>query len=126
LRGKKAKQYADKWKDLIVTTLEDAKAQDIAVLDLEGKSCIADYMIIASGTSQRHVHTLADRISDKLKQAERYYITPEGIENCEWVVGDAGDIVVHIFRPDAREMYNLEKMCSSVMPAGSELEVVSC
>ena len=82
-------------------------------------------MIIVSGTSQRHVHTLADRVSDKLKQAERYYIPPEGIENCEWVVVDAGDIVVHIFRPDAREMYNLEKMWSFVTPAAGELEVVS-
>ncbi|MGB1540326.1 MAG: ribosome silencing factor, partial [Rickettsiales bacterium] len=124
LRGFEAKRHAEKLKDLIVATLEDSKAVDVVTLDLEGKTCIADYMIIASGTSQRHVHSLASHISDKLKEAELYSIPPEGTENCDWVVVDAGDIVVHIFRPEVREMYNLEKMWSVALPVAG-LEVVS-
>lgn len=111
-------------KDLITSILDDNKAEDIVSLDLEGKTCIADYMIIASGRSARHVHTLADRVSEFLKEAELYYIPPEGVETCDWVVVDAGDIVVHIFRPDVRELYNLEKMWSVALPVAG-LEVVS-
>ncbi len=81
-------------------------------------------MVIATGRSARHVHTLATRISEFLKDAELYYIPPEGVETCDWVVVDAGDIVVHLFRPEIREMYNLEKMWSVALPV-AELTVVS-
>lgn len=123
LRGRKAKRHADEVKTLIEAILDDNKAENIVTLDLEGKTNIADYMIIASGTSQRHVQTLAKRVSEKLKEAELYYIPPEGTETCDWVVVDAGDIVVHIFRPEVRELYNLEKMWGMALPV-SNLEVV--
>lgn len=80
-------------------------------------------MIIASGRSQRHVCTLAERISEALKEAELYFIPPEGTEYGDWVVVDAGDIIVHIFRPEIREVYNLEKMWSVALPM-AELELV--
>ena len=124
MNGRKAKRHADKVKDLIVSLLDDNKAEDIVSLNLEGKTSIADYMIIASGRSGRHVHTLANRVSEMLKEAELYYIPPEGVENCDWVVVDAGDIVVHLFRPEVREMYNLEKMWNIALPVVG-LEVVS-
>lgn len=81
-------------------------------------------MIIATGLSGRHVNTLADRVSEYLKEAELYYIPPEGKENADWVVVDAGDIVVHLFRPEVRDVYNLEKMWSVALPI-TNLEVVS-
>jgi ribosome-associated protein len=111
-------------KKRIVSILDINKAEDIVSLDLEGKTSIADYMVIASGRSARHVHTLANRVSEYLKEAELYYIPPEGTENCDWVIVDAGDIVVHIFRPEVRDMYNLEKMWSVALPV-TNLEIVS-
>ncbi|MCH2547524.1 MAG: ribosome silencing factor [Alphaproteobacteria bacterium] len=107
----------------IEAILDENKAEDIVSLDLEGKTSIADYMIIASGLSGRHVHTLADRVSEYLKEAELYSIPPEGTENCDWVIVDAGDIVVHLFRPEIRDLYNLEKMWSVALPV-TNLEIV--
>jgi ribosome-associated protein len=111
-------------KHLIEALLDDNKAEDIVTLDLEGKTSIADYMIIATGLSGRHVHTLADKVAAFLKEAELYHIPPEGTESCDWVVVDAGDIVVHLFREEVRELYNLEKMWSVALPV-TNLEVVS-
>lgn len=124
LNGRKAKKHADKVKHLIEALLDDNKAEDIVTLDLEGKTSIADYMIIATGLSGRHVHTLADKVAAFLKEAELYHIPPEGTESCDWVVVDAGDIVVHLFREEVRELYNLEKMWSVALPV-TNLEVVS-
>ena len=89
--------------------LDDNKAEDIVVVPLEGKSSIADYMIIASGRSTRHVASLADVIGEHMKtlgQNARY----EGKANGDWVLADAGDIIVHLFRPEVRSFYNLERM----------------
>lgn len=119
----KSKRPSEKVKDLIVSILDDFKGEDIVTLDLEGKTSIADFMIIASGTSSRHVHTLAHRVVQALKEADLYNIPPEGGESAEWVVVDAGDVVVHIFKPEVREVYNLEKMWSVALPV-SGLEVV--
>lgn len=116
-------QQAQKVKSLIVALLDENKAEDIVTLDLDGKTSIADFMVIASGTSTRHVHMLAEKVSEFLKEAELYYIPPEGVENCEWVIVDAGDVVVHIFRPEFRELYNLEKMWS-VSVKNSHVEVI--
>lgn len=80
-------------------------------------------MIIASGRSGRHVHMLADKVAHVLKEAELYHIPPEGTVECDWVVVDAGEIVVHLFRPEVRELYNLEKMWSVALPV-TNLEVV--
>lgn len=101
---------------LILTSLDDQKAQDIVSLNVEGKSDFADRMIIASGTSARHVSAMADRVVDALKLAGLQHIPVEGKETCEWVLVDAGNVVVHLFKPEARAYYHLEKMWSVSVP----------
>lgn len=90
--------------------MDDAKAEDITSLDLAGKTSIADAMIIASGRSDRHVGAIAERIVSALK--EQGYPTPrvEGMPVCDWVLIDAGDAIIHLFRPEVRGFYNLEKL----------------
>ncbi len=100
-------------KAIIENSLDDDKAEDIVVIDLAGKSSIADYMIIASGRSARHVSTIADKLSERLKKAGFPPMAIEGKETCDWVLADCGDIIVHLFRPEVRELYNLEKMWSA-------------
>ena len=103
-------------KKVILSSLDDDKAEDVAVVDLGGKSSFADAMVIASGRSQRHVGALADNIAHKLREAGCDGIRIEGKELCDWVLLDAGDIIVHLFRPEVREIYNLEKMWSLPTP----------
>ena len=96
--------------ELVTASLEDDKAEDLVTIDLAGKSSIADYMIIASGRSQRQVGAMAEHLREKLK-AEGFGSVPvEGARRCDWVLIDAGDIIVHLFRPEVRAFYNLEKM----------------
>lgn len=95
---------------LVVTSLEDDKAEDIVSFDIRGKSSVADTLIIASGRSQRHVGALADHVMRKLKDAGVKEVRVEGLPQCDWVLVDAGDIVVHIFRPEVRGFYNIEKI----------------
>lgn len=95
--------------DLVVGTLDDHKAEDVIVVDLRGKSSIADHMVIATGTSTRQVGALADHLSQKLK-ASGLGVALEGLPQCDWVLIDGGDIIVHLFRPEVRSFYNLEKM----------------
>lgn len=101
---------------IILTSLDDRKAEDIVSMNLEGKSDFADRMIVASGTSQRHVSALADCVIEALKKAGYNNVSVEGQKACEWVLVDAGNIVVHIFRPEVRSYYNLEKMWSVSLP----------
>ena len=96
--------------DLILQTLEDHKAEDIVVIDLVGKSTIGDHMVVASGRSSRQVIALADHLVQALKTRGIVGITPEGIRQGDWVLIDAGDVIVHLFRPEVREFYSLEKM----------------
>ena len=96
--------------DLVQETLDEAKAQDVTSIDLEGKSSIADYMVVASGRSNRHVGAIADQVVKKLKKITKFRIKVEGMPHCDWVLIDGGDVIVHIFRPEVREFYNLEKM----------------
>ena len=98
---------------IVMDTLEDNKAEDIVCIDLQGKTSIASYMVIASGTSQRHVASTAQHVQKKLKAAG-FSSAVEGEEKADWVLIDAFDVIVHIFRPEVREFYNLEKMWSSV------------
>ena len=98
---------------IVVDTLEDNKADDVVTIDLKGKTSIASYMVIASGTSQRHVASLAEHVQMKLKESG-FSSTSEGEEKANWVLIDAFDVIVHIFRPEVRDFYNLEKMWSSV------------
>jgi ribosome-associated protein len=90
--------------------LDDGKAEEIATIDLQGKSDIADFMLIATGRSQRQVMALAQRLTEGLKEAGCKKVAVEGLRNGEWVLVDAGDVVVHLFRPETRTYYNLEKM----------------
>jgi ribosome-associated protein len=103
--------------DQIVRWLDDAKAEDIVTIDIKGKSSIGDFMVIASGRTDRHVGAIADQIQTKLKELERGRVRLEGQQQCDWVLIDAGDIIVHVFRPEVREFYNLEKMWQSDWPA---------
>lgn len=105
---------------LIEASLDDDKAEEIVSIDLSGKSSFADYMVVASGRSQRHVAALASKLQEKLKDAGHAPLSIEGMESGEWVLIDAGDVVVHLFRPEVREYYNLEKMWAIPMPALSE------
>jgi len=97
---------------LIVDRLDDDKAQDIVCIDLKGKSSVADTLIIASGRSHRHVGALADHVLRALKDAGHGKAKIEGLPACDWVLIDCGDVVVHIFRPEVRAFYNIEKMWS--------------
>ena len=101
---------------LITQSLDSHKAEKIVSIDLAGKSDVADCMIVASGTSSRHVGALADYVVDVLKHAGYQTVPVEGKETCEWVLVDAGDVLVHIFHPDTRNHYNLEKMWSVSVP----------
>ena len=95
---------------LVTKSLEDDKAEDIVVIDLKGKSAFADYMVIASGRSNRQVVAIADHLAERLKQAGHGYTPVEGKQGGDWVLVDAGDVVVHVFRPEPRAFYALEKM----------------
>lgn len=88
-------------------------------MNLAGKADFADSMLIASGTSSRHVGALADRVVQALKSVGFEHVMVEGKESCDWVLVDAGDVVVHIFKPEARRYYNLEKMWSVALPQPS-------
>lgn len=94
----------------MIATLEDDKAEDLVILDLEGKSSLADQMIIASGRSARHVSSIADHIVRKLKETTGRRARVEGLPNADWVLIDAGDVIVHLFRPEVRSFYNLERI----------------
>lgn len=94
----------------VLASLEDSKAEDIVPIDLHGKTSIADTMIVASGRSNTHVGAITDRVIKALKEAGSPAKRVEGLPHCDWVLVDAGDILVHIFRPEVRQFYNLEKM----------------
>src|SRR5262245_40156149 len=101
---------------LITTWLDEAKAENIVTIDIRGKSSIGDYMLIASGRSDRHVGAIAEQVQRKLKD-EGYGSRIEGQPQCDWVLIDIGDIIVHVFRPEVRTFYNLEKMWSAERPS---------
>ena len=94
----------------ILGSLDDMKAEDTITIDLAGKSSIADAMVVTSGRSNRHVGSIADRVIEGLKEAGVPGVRVEGMRNCDWVLIDAGDIIVHVFRPEVRAFYDLEKM----------------
>lgn len=96
--------------EIILTSLHDDKAEDVVQIDLRGKSEIADYMVIASGRSTRQVGAMADHLVDTLKQDHGRTCRVEGKDAGDWVLVDVGDIVVHVFRPEVRDFYQLEKM----------------
>lgn len=101
----------------ILATLEDSKAEDIVSIPLIERTTFADFMVIASGRSQRHVDAIANYVVEALHKAGKRDIRVEGRPNCDWVLIDEGDVIVHIFHPEARNFYNLEKMWSPERPA---------
>ena len=94
------------------SSLDDDKAEALVVIDLHGKSSIADYMVVASGRSDRHVGAMADHLLRRVKEEGLGRCRVEGMGKRDWVLIDMGDIIVHLFRPEVREFYNLEKMWS--------------
>ena len=98
--------------EIVLARLEDDKAQDIVVIDLKGKSSMADTMIVASGRSHRHVGAIADHVLRALKDAGQGRARVEGLPHCDWVLIDAGDLIIHLFRPEVRAFYNIEKIWS--------------
>ncbi|GGD22163.1 ribosomal silencing factor RsfS [Sinisalibacter lacisalsi] len=101
---------SDSLLDLIIASLEDDKAEDIVSIPLKGKSSMADHMVICSGRSSRQVAAISENLTDRLKQGVGVLCKVEGKDQGDWVLIDAGDVVVHVFRPEVREFYQLEKM----------------
>jgi ribosome-associated protein len=95
---------------LILARLDDDKAQDVVFVDLKGKSAMADGLVVASGRSHRHVGAMADHLLRALKDEGYGKVRVEGMPHCDWVLIDAGDVIVHLFRPEVRSFYNIEKI----------------
>ncbi|MBR7621810.1 ribosome silencing factor [Phenylobacterium sp. 20VBR1] len=98
--------------DLILARLDDDKAQDVVFIDLKGKSAVADGLIVASGRSHRHVGAMADHLLRALKDEGYGKVRVEGMPHCDWVLIDTGDVIIHLFRPEVRTFYNIEKIWS--------------
>ena len=104
---------------LVLQSLDDDQAQDVVTIDLEGKSSIADYMVIASGRSTRQVAAMAQKLAERLKHGGFGTSRIEGLPAADWVLVDAGGVIVHIFRPEVRSFYNLERMWAFDGPSGA-------
>ena len=100
--------------ETILASLDDSKAEDITHIDIAGKSPVADHMIVTSGRSHRHVNAVTDRLLRDLKDAGEGSPKVEGVPACDWVLVDTGDVIVHIFRPEVRDFYNLEKLWATI------------
>jgi len=112
--GKDAKELSD----FIQGVLDENSAQDVIEIDIRGKSSIADYLLVASGRSNRHVSALSDYVQRALKERGLKDLGVEGQRAADWVLIDAGDVILHIFRPEVRVFYNLEKIWSVPLPEG--------
>ncbi|HEY0838008.1 MAG TPA: ribosome silencing factor [Azospirillum sp.] len=109
-------------KALIEKSLDDDQADDIVVIDLAGKTSIADYMIVASGRNTRHIGSMAEHLREKLKTSGIGGVEIEGMPQCDWVLIDGGDVIVHLFRPEVRTFYNLEKMWGLDLPQPTRMQ----
>ncbi len=107
-----AQSKASKTLSLILARLDDMKAEETVTIDLRGKSAFSDYMVVTSGRSNRHVGAVAENLAKGLKETGIKKIHVEGLPNCDWVLIDSGDVIVHVFRPEVREFYNLERLWS--------------
>ncbi|MGQ9366884.1 ribosome silencing factor [Azospirillum sp. ST 5-10] len=110
-------------KALIEQSLDADQADHVVVIDLAGKTSIADYMIVASGRNARHIAAMADRLRDKIRDLGVRHVEVEGVPQCDWVLIDAGDVIVHLFRPEVRSFYNIEKMWGLEAPAAPAMDV---
>ena len=100
----------------VLTWLDDAKAEDIVTIPLEGKSELGDFMVVVSGRNDRHVGAIAEQVRAKIKDTGQTSVRVEGLATCDWVLIDTGDIIIHVFRPEVRDFYNLEKMWLTDVP----------
>ena len=106
----KATSNADKTLTMILSRLDDMKAEETVTIDLRGKSAFSDYMVVTTGRVNRHVGAIAENVTKGLKETGIKGIHVEGLTNCDWVLIDSGDVIVHVFRPEVREFYNLERL----------------
>ena len=106
----KARPDAEETLNLILSRLEDMKAEETITIDLRGKSAFSDYMVVTTGRSNRHVGAVAENVAKGLKETGFKSVHIEGLPNCDWVLIDCGDVIVHVFRPEVREFYNLERL----------------
>jgi ribosome-associated protein len=102
--------------EAVLASLDDDKAQDVTAIPLAGKTSIADVMVIASGRSSRQVASMAEHLAERLKIEHKRSVKLEGLPQADWVLVDAGDVIIHLFRPEVRSFYNLEKMWSVDLP----------
>jgi ribosome-associated protein len=109
-QASKATSDADKTLNIILSRLDDMKAEETVTIDLRGKSAFSDYMVVTTGRVNRHVGAIAENVTKGLKETGIKGIHVEGLPNCDWVLIDSGDVVVHVFRPEVREFYNLERL----------------
>lgn len=109
----RSSETASRALELVLASLEDSKAEDIATINIAGKSALGDYMVVVSGRSSRHVVAIADHLISDMKDDGFSHARVEGQDTGDWVLIDMGDIIVHIFRPEIREFYNIEKMWSA-------------
>lgn len=105
-----ARPDASKTLSLILSRLDDMKAEDTITIDLRGKSPLSDYMVVTTGRANRHVGAIAENVAKGLKESGLAGVRIEGMPACDWVLIDSGDVVVHVFRPEVRSFYNLERM----------------
>lgn len=113
----KAKGGPDTLLALVLARLDDNKAAQTVTIDMRGKSSIADFMVVTSGRSSRHVGAIAKNLVDELEKSGAKNVRVEGMRQSDWVLIDGGDVIVHVFRPEVREFYNLEKMWLRARPA---------
>ena len=106
----------DELKNLVVSSLEELKAINLAVIDLNGKADFADFMVIATGNSDRHLHAMADKVFENAKKAGHSHIVIEGEDSKDWVLVDLGDVIVHLMRAETRDLYALEKLWQMRVP----------
>ena len=112
-------EKAEALHDLVLRSLDDDKAVEVVSIPLHGKSNIADHMVIASGRSSRQVASMATKLAERIKQASGRSVRIEGLPTADWVLIDADDVIVHIFRPEVRSFYNLERMWAFEGDAGA-------
>ena len=106
--------------DIVLQSLDDAKAEATVAIDITGKSPLSDHMVVTSGRSNRHVGAVADQLIKALRENGFHKPRLEGMPHCDWVLVDAGDVIVHIFRPEVREFYNIEKMWQADFAADAQ------
>jgi ribosome-associated protein len=121
----KAAMMSDDMLKIVASSLDDDKAEDIVSIDLRGKSSIADYMVIATGRSSRQLVAMAQHLDEKLNKLGVKNVAVEGKTQGDWVLLDGGDIVVHLFRPEVRDFYNLEKMWAADMPEPERVTAIA-